>query len=138
MISLTLPVYMKKNKKTSVLLGMNWYRNAHFFELGKIKKNFHEIVAEQCADQKPLRGKVRVRYRIFLKRLGTDGGNVRSVIEKFTLDGLVKNCMIDEDDFSTVTGGDGDEYELDRDNPRAEVEIYQKEEDGQLYCEYQL
>ena len=68
------------------------------------------------------RGKVKIGYKIYLKRKGSDGGNVRSVIEKFVLDAFTKLNVIKDDNASIVVG-DKAEYFFDKENPRAEITI---------------
>ena len=122
----TLPIYWQQTKSKRVLVGLNWYRNAHYFILNKAKKYFHNLVEEACAGQQPFDGKVRVEYKIYLKNKLSDGGNVRSVIEKFALDGLVSAWMIKQD-RAVIVSEDGSEYGFDKENPRAEITIIDNE-----------
>ena len=121
-IKLTLPIYWQVTKKKKVLVGMNWYRNAHFQTLNKVKKGFlMEIKAQITRSTKMLR-KCHITYVVYLKRKGTDGGNVRAVIEKFVLDGIVKCGLIEDDHFEIIVS-DQSHYHLDRNNPRCEIII---------------
>ena len=124
---ITLPIYYKRrlsNKQgANVLVGLNWYRNAHYRISGDVKKRYHELVKKAIGDAKF--DKVRIKYTVFIGRRGTDGGNVRSVIEKFFLDGLVECGAIPDDDITHVVG-DESHYFIDRDNPRIEIEIVEQ------------
>ena len=44
MIKLELPIYTNTTKKKTVLISMNWYRNAHFQTESKVKK----ILSSTC------------------------------------------------------------------------------------------
>lgn len=122
---ITLPIYhtIKRKKKDKVILvGMNWYRNAYFRESNDVKAHYHNLVAESVGDQKY--SKISIEYKIYLQRKGTDGQNIRAVIEKFFLDGLVK-CKAIKDDSANYVIGDSSQYFYDKENPRVEIEIKQ-------------
>ena len=76
-----------------------------------------------------LKGKVQVHYDIYCKRI-IDGGNVRSIIEKFVLDGLVESHAIEEDNVQFVVE-DSARYHIAKDNFRCEVEV--KKYEGKIY-----
>lgn len=59
---------------------------------------------------------------MYAGRNGTDGHNIRAVIEKFFLDGLVECGALPDDDISHVLG-DTSNYFIDKENPRIEIEI---------------
>lgn len=123
-MKLTVPIYFNATKKKTVMVALNWYRNAHYQTLNKAKRHYKDLISLQVYEQrlKPLEGKFNVHYDIYLKRKGSDGGNVRSVIEKFVLDALVDNNIIKDDNFEIVIG-DSANYYHDKDNPRAEINI---------------
>lgn len=121
---LTLPIYYnqkfvtKKDKK--ILVGMNWYRVAHFLVSNKVKIHYHELVRDLLKGQKFRR--ILINYHVFVQRRNTDGHNIRAVIEKFFLDGLVEAGVIEDDSIDYVVG-DTSSYSLDKDNPRIEITI---------------
>lgn len=125
-VTLTLPTYYtqtfaKKKSKTS-LIGLNWYRNVHFLMNNKVKHYYHEIVKDQIGDMKF--DTIRLQYRVYISRAGTDGHNIRSVIEKYTLDGLVEcGAIIDDSTPKYVIEDLGTKYFMDSDNPRMEIDI---------------
>lgn len=52
-IELTLPIYVKTSKKKrEQLVGLNWFRNAHYQTKDKIKKHYHKLVSEQLSGVK--------------------------------------------------------------------------------------
>jgi len=124
MIKIELPIYYKTKTKT-YLVGLNEYRNLHFQILNKIKKYYHQLIIQKlkdCKIEKIQFKKVHLSYKIYLKRGGTDGGNVRSVIEKFYLDAIKDYGLIENDTFEFVIS-DNAEYFKDKLNPRAEIEV---------------
>lgn len=126
MIKITLPTYylqkFKTKKDKQLLVGMNWYRNAHPHQSNNVKHYYHELIKEMIGDKKF--GRIRLKYDVYISRGGTDGHNIRSVIEKFLLDGLVE-CGAIEDDCTPkfVVGDNGTDYYMDAENPRMEIEI---------------
>lgn len=125
MISVVVPIYFKKSKKKTVLLGMNWYRNAHYTELDRAKKFIGKIVKDFVDGEPILEGTIHVHYKIYWKRAGTDGGNVRSVIEKFVLDAIQTEELITNDNAEIIVT-DSSEYHRDKKFPRAEITLTKK------------
>lgn len=116
------PIYRDfkvKGKIETKLIGLNWYRNAHFQILNKVKKEYVLKIKEQVQGKLNLQ-KVHITYNIYFKRRGTDGGNCRSVIEKFVLDALVESRIIANDTFDCVIS-DESFYFIDKENPRCEI-----------------
>jgi len=120
---ITLPIHytIKRKKKDKIILvGMNWYRNSHYIESNIVKEAYHKMIKDLIGDQKF--SKIIVEYKVYLQRKGTDGQNIRAVIEKFFLDGLVKAGTI-KDDSADYVIGDSSQYFYDKKNPRIEIEI---------------
>ncbi len=126
-MKITLPIYYIRKFKSKAseksLIGLNWYRNAHYRVSNETKKLYHKRVKELIGDNKFNR--VKIKYTVYVARKGTDGGNVRSIIEKFFLDGLVECGAIPDDDILHVIG-DSSEYFIDLKNPRIEIEIIEQ------------
>lgn len=127
-IKLILPVYQilrKKSNKHS-LINMNWYRNEHYQILNKVKINYHSFVYNQLPKNTlQLKTPLHIHYKIYIKRKGTDGGNIRSVIEKFVLDALVQYKLIKDDTIDFIQS-DSAEYFYDKNNPRCEIFLLEK------------
>lgn len=125
-INITLPVYwtnVKKTKKdTTHLISMNWYRNAHYHIKSHVKNLYHTLIADQVNPGLAIKGKYVTKYKYYYKNKASDGSNVVSMIEKFTLDGLQEIGMIEEDSV-LFHSSEGFACELDKDNPRIEIEI---------------
>jgi hypothetical protein len=127
MIQVTVPIYYTVSKGEIVLAGLNWYRNVHYAVNNKIKKFVCGIVLENVDGEPMLGVKIHVHFKIFFKRRGSDGGNVRSVIEKYVLDAIKKAELIVDDNFEVIVS-DSSEYFHDKTHPRAEI-ILMKMED---------
>jgi len=126
-MKLILPIYyeqvFKTKKNKMILVGMNNYRNWHYILSNKIKSHYCSLIKSQYDGSKfenPL-----VHYKIYAKRRGVDGGNIRSVIEKFVLDGLVEVGAIPNDTIDYIDE-DRSNYSIDKDNPRAEIYLTEK------------
>lgn len=123
-MKLVLPIYyeqeFKTKENTSFLVGLNWYRNAHYMISNKVKHWYHDEVKKQITRERF--NKVRVHYDVYAKRNGTDGPNIRSILEKFVLDGLVVAGVIPDDKIGILLG-DSSDYYIDSENPRIEIII---------------
>jgi len=124
MLKITVPIYYvkvrKRKKNKNILVGLNWYRNAHYIESNEVKSHYHYLIAEQCGKEKF--DKITLHYIVYLKNRRTDGQNIRSIIEKFVLDGLVKAGVIKDDSVDYISY-DSTEYHIDKNNPRVEIII---------------
>lgn len=109
------------------ILNLNNYRNAPHFLLNDTKKLYKQVMAEQIA-KLPQLGRIAVRFRLFPKtRRKTDTPNVCSIHDKYFMDALVEANKLQDDhyDFYVETG-----YvfgEVDKHNPRVEIEIFEVE-----------
>lgn len=95
----------------------------HWAVGAKLKKEYTELVKLECKAQriKPLLNKARIEVTFYEKDMRRDSDNVYGGL-KYILDGLVKAGVIKDDSRRYI-----DLYinpvELDRQNPRIEVEI---------------
>lgn len=128
-IKIKVPIYYTQNFKTKkdkkFLVGLNWFRNAHYLVNNQVKKHYHDLVIDQILrgyNGIKLHGKVSVHYDVFVKTHNTDGPNVRSVIEKYVLDGLVKAGVIEEDNVKILVA-DSSCYYIDKEDPRVEITV---------------
>jgi len=122
MIRVTVPLYFNVSQKKVVLLGLNWYRSAHYIVNNKAKKWIASIVADNIEGEPILEGQIHAHYKIYIKRRGSDGSNIRSVIEKFVLDAIKTEGYI-KDDNADIIISDSSEYFYDKEFPRAEIEL---------------
>ena len=123
-MKIVLPIYYEQTFKTKpskkFLVGLNWYRNAHHMISNKVKHWYHDEVKKQITRQRF--NKIRIHYDVYAQRNGTDGANIRSILEKFVSDGLVVAGVI-EDDKIGILVGDSSNYYIDSENPRIEITI---------------
>lgn len=112
------------------MLGLNWYVNVNYHTNNAAKIWITGLVGEDLDPKlKGLTPPIHVHYKIYLERKGSDGGNVRSVIEKYVLDAFKAHGMIPDDNFEMVVS-DSSEYHLDRENSRAEITISEITKNG--------
>lgn len=123
-IILEFPIYytqkFKTKKDKKLLVGLNNYRNWHHYLSNAIKIYYHDLTKSKIGKNKFI--KVKMHYKVYVARGGTDGPNIRSIMEKFILDGLVE-CGALQDDSIEFLIGDTSEYFIDKSNPRFIVEI---------------
>ena len=126
MVKLILPVYWTNEKKTKPstthLLGMNWYRNAHFHPQNAMKKYFHSLVSSQITTP-PLTGTFKLNMGIYYKNPSCDGANIAALIEKFTLDALQTCGIITNDNVNYHLGTSWEVVKQDKTNPRCMVSL---------------
>ncbi len=124
-LELTFPIYYTqefKTKKPKVwLIGLNNYRNWHYMLSNQVKLHVHSLVKKQVG-RKKIKTPATFHYKIYAKRRGTDGPNIRSVMEKFISDGLVECGAMENDSIEHITE-DTSKYFIDKTNPRIEVVI---------------
>jgi len=98
-----MPIHFVIGKK-KIFLGMNWYRNSHYFTQSKAKKIYHKMIIEQLDDNVRYE---KIRLNIILninKLVKKDLGNITALHEKFFLDALVENKNIEDDKLSNHLG----------------------------------
>ena len=92
MIIIELPIYYTFTKKTKkdnkVLVGMNWYRNAHFRSSNQVKQHYHKLIYSKVTQSQKLKDKYMVSYMLYPSNSSCDLMNVVSVIDKFLNDAL--------------------------------------------------
>jgi Holliday junction resolvase RusA-like endonuclease len=113
----------------SDLVDLNTYINAerrNRFLGAKIKKTctddiYYECLSEENSNQQPIKTPVVIHFRWYTKNLKKDADNV-SFSKKFVLDGLVKAGIL-PDDTRRWIGGFTDQFYVDKDNPRLEIDL---------------
>lgn len=124
-MKLILPIHYnieyKTKKDKKVLVGLNWYRNCHHHLSNKVKQYYHSLVKEQVTANDKF-DTIKPHYNVYLWNKLTDWPNVRAIMEKFVLDGLVEAWVIVNDTVDIVLW-DSSSYFIDKVNPRIEIEI---------------
>ena len=126
-MTIVLPIYytqelkMKANKTS--LVGMNLYRNAHYFLQNAMKKHFQELVLEQLPPVEQQLKQFTVDYKIYYKSPVCDGSNIVALIEKFYLDAIKTHGLISDDNVNYHVGSTWSVAGKDAINPRVVVTI---------------
>lgn len=124
-MEIILPIYYtieyKRKKNKTILIWLNWYRNAHFILSNNVKHYYHNLVKEQITWE-VFEWQYTIDYKVYLRNKATDWPNVKSILEKFALDWLVE-CWVLKDDKVTYFKWWSFEYYIDKDNPRFEMKI---------------
>lgn len=118
---ITIPVYLQTSTK-AITLSMNWYRNAHYQTINKVKKQMHEIIIAQLSDQ-VFDGPIQLHYTYFYKNKATDLMNFGALASKWLLDTLQENGNISKDTVAVVKLEIFEVGTHDKDNPRIDVII---------------
>ena len=127
MIKLELPIYhtfqRKTKKDTKILVGMNWYRNAHFRNSNQIKKFYHELIFVKVLKAQRIKGSYQVEYLLYPSNANCDLMNVVSVIDKFLNDALQDCGVVVNDNIKFYKHMIATVKEVDKLNPRIEIEV---------------
>ena len=127
MIILELPIYYTFTKKTKkdnkVLVGMNWYRNAHFRNSNQVKQHYHKLIYSKVTQSQKLKDKYMVSYMLYPSNSNCDLMNVVSVIDKFLNDALQDSGVIVNDNIKFYKHMIATVKEVDKENPRIEIII---------------
>ena len=125
MIKLELPIYhtfqRKTKKDTKILVGMNWYRNAHFMNSNQIKKFYHELIFLKVLKSQRIKGSYQVEYLLYPSNANCDLMNVVSVIDKFLNDALQDSGVVVNDNIKFYKSMIATVKEIDKENPRIEI-----------------
>ena len=131
MIILELPIYYTFTKKTKkdnkVLVGMNWYRNAHFRNSNQVKQYYHKLIFSKVTQSQKLKDKYMVSYMLYPSNSNCDLMNVVSVIDKFLNDALQDSGVIVNDNIKFYKHMIATVKEVDKLNPRIEIIIEEME-----------
>ena len=124
-MKIVLPIYYTIEKKTkksqTILISLNWYRNAHFHISNKVKEYYHSLIKEQITKEKIW--EYKTSCDVYIKNINSDPSNIESLMIKFTLDALQEYWVIENDNIKYHKWTLGGIYEIDKLNPRCEIEI---------------
>jgi Holliday junction resolvase RusA-like endonuclease len=117
----TLPRKTVKDKR--IALNMNTYRNLHHRISNDAKKAYSEALREQL-EGLDIQTPVEVTYKVFkASKRRLDKMNVISVVSKFLLDSITEYGCWEDDNDDYVKTETILPTELDRENPRVEINI---------------
>lgn len=110
----------------SWILNLNNYRNAPHFILNDTKKLYKQFMRNQI-EELPFLNKVAVRFTLFPKtKRKTDTPNVCSIHDKYFMDALVEFKRLTDDTFDYYVETAYKFGCVDKQNPRVEIEIFEK------------
>lgn len=123
MYLITLPLRVRRSKNKWFSLNLNQYRNAHYQVLNKTKIEFTKNIKEQL-EGLPTFEKCTFKYTLYPpnKRL-CDVANICSVVDKYFSDAFVEAGKMEDDNYLFLPSVTYEIGEIDKDNPRVEVEI---------------
>jgi len=130
-ISIILPIYYTQEFRTkpnkTILIGLNWERNAHYFIKSEVKRHYHELVANQVVTPDTPLEKFVAHTTVFWKSPVCDIRNISPMIEKYTMDALQECNVLTNDNSKYDMGGTLSNGGQDKLNPRCEITITAKE-----------
>lgn len=89
-------------KTKTISLSLNWYRNAHYQQSNKIKKQVHEYLLKYNFKKYE---KIKLNIKLYFKdKRCRDIPNFEAVASKFFLDSLVERGSIKDDNYNYYTG----------------------------------
>lgn len=118
-----LPIYIEGKGKRKTMLGMNWYRNVHFFKSNDVKKSYKEIVEEKLKGSKIKLKDYQIEYKLFYKVDSCDMMNIIAVVDKFLQDSLQELGIVENDNVQHCKKVMCEVREQDKINPRVCVTI---------------
>ena len=131
MINIELPIYYTFERKTKkdnkILVGMNWYRNAHFRSSNQVKQHYHSLIYSKVTQSQKLKDKYMVSYMLYPSNSNCDLMNVVSVIDKFLNDALQDSGVIVNDNIKFYKHMIATAKEVDKLNPRIEIIVEEME-----------
>lgn len=134
--SITIPRKTKEWRKYA--MNLNWYRNWSFHESNAVKKLYLNAVVESI-NKLPHFSKIWIIYKPYYSRWWKhDKWNVLSVSQKFFLDALVETETIDDDSDIIVDCELFLPWDVDKDNERVEIFIFDNKREYKEYIKKHL
>lgn len=123
---LDLPITIQIGRK-KFPLNLNFYRNAHYQTLNKMKVLFAELISTQLQSL-PKFKEISLIYTLYPKthRL-CDVANICTVVDKFFCDALVSAKKIEDDNYTFLKNIQYKFGNIDKENPRVTVQIIGEE-----------
>lgn len=125
---ISLPIYWTMPSGKTVLVGLSWFRNAHYYQQNQLKREFHELVGNQLSGVAPVKGQFRLELNLYYKNSVCDASNIAAVIEKVALDALQEFNIIENDNVKFHLGSCYTVVGQDKVNPRVEITIRRTDE----------
>jgi hypothetical protein len=127
LLGLNLPLSIQLSAKKKFILNLNNYRNLHYRLLSQAKVKYTDLLltTELVGKQKITDAPLTFEYTYYAqsKRL-IDIANPLCVIDKFTMDAIVKAGIIEDDNSKIVNAVVFKFGGYDKENPRAELRAF--------------
>ena len=134
LLPLTITIPRKTKADKVFALNLNTFRTAHHFVMNNAKISYRNIVQTIWHNSFPyttipLELPLHFTYTIFPSSgRRFDLANVLAAVQKFTDDALVELGVIPDDNYKVIGAIDYRFGHIDKENPRAELEIFHWEE----------
>ena len=128
-LPLTATIPRKKSTSKHWNLNLNSFRNTHYHTLNQAKHCYMEEVRNSVLIARMQRHEMPeppfiFTYTIFPpNKRAFDFGNILPIIGKFTEDALIELTLITDDNYRIIQAINYRIGEIDKDNPRCELEI---------------
>lgn len=117
------PIYLSRTYDKTWSVNLNEYRNTHYQTLNKLKAAFRDFMKEQI-EELPKFKTIQLTYTLFFgSERDVDTNNVCAVVDKFFCDALKEYGCIEDDNRRILTKTTFQFGEVDKHNPRCEVQI---------------
>ena len=128
---LELPIYYTVSEK-KILVGMNWYRNAHNFLSDRAKKHYCSLIKNQLwyLDKEHIKiDRYNIKYKLYTGSNRPDMMNIVAVIDKYAQDAIKDAGLTIDDSVKHNRKVSVEFVEVDKNNPRIEMEIMEAVEE---------
>ena len=127
MNSFTCPIYWTETFKTKPdvvhLVGMNYYRNAHYHNQNKLKRDIEDQLKRNMYPASTIKTTFKVHYTLYYKNSSCDGSNIIALVEKIFLDFAQSANIIPNDCVKYHCGSTWKLGGQDKLNPRCEITL---------------
>lgn len=120
----TVPLEVQVSSRKTLKLNLNVYRNAHWTQLDKAKKNFNKLALILLRGEKPIKPPIKMTFELWIPNATeVDLSNVCSVVDKFATDCVVKAGIIPDDNYKYLKQATYIYRGIDRKRPRCEITV---------------
>ena len=105
------------------MMGMNWLRNANYYEQSAAKRDYHEYITSTVEPIDEPFQQYKVHITVFYRNAASDGSNISSLMEKFVLDALQDIGVVAQDSVHYHLGTSWSIGGQDKLNPRCEITV---------------
>ena len=123
-IKFSLPLRVRISKTKDFILNLNVFRNTHYRILSTAKRRYSDIVNAIAPDIDYTIEKCELKVILYPKtKRRADLSNACSIVDKFAMDALQDIGYFDDDDYHTIPRVVYEFGEVDKENPRFDIEI---------------